>query len=91
MKEILARHSCQRPPFSILIFSQEEIAAIMDFMLKTYFRHFSLYEYSFKPKVDLLLMTVPKEYSQSALREKEQAASPDLGGGEEIDNAMEEE
>ena len=57
-------------------------------MLKTYFRHFSLYEYSFKPKVDLLLMTVPKEYSQSALREKEQAAEPDMGGDEEIDNAM---
>ena len=37
----------------------------MDFMLKTYFRHFSLYEYSFKPKVDLLLMTVPKEYTQT--------------------------
>jgi len=31
-------------------------------MLRTFFRHYSLYEYSFKPKVDLVLMTVPKDH-----------------------------
>jgi hypothetical protein len=30
-------------------------------MLRTFFRHFCLYEYSFKPKVDLILMTIPAE------------------------------
>lgn len=29
-------------------------------MLRTFFRHYSLYEYSFKPKVELVLMTIPK-------------------------------
>tara|TARA_B110000305_G_C18813551_1_gene348105 strand:- start:251 stop:478 length:228 start_codon:yes stop_codon:yes gene_type:complete len=30
-------------------------------MLRTYFRHYSLYEYSFKPKVELVLMTIPRD------------------------------
>jgi len=29
-------------------------------MMRTFFRHYSLYEYSFKPKIDLILMTIPK-------------------------------
>ena len=55
------KHSVQRPPYSIFIFTEAEIKKILDFCLKTFFRHFSLYEYSFKPKVDLVLMTLPKE------------------------------
>jgi len=31
-------------------------------MLQTYFRHFSLYEYSFKPKIDMLIHTNPKDH-----------------------------
>ena len=30
-------------------------------MLNTFFRHFSMYEYSFKPKVELMLVTQKKE------------------------------
>jgi hypothetical protein len=30
-------------------------------MLRTFFRHYSLYEYSFKPKVDIILMTIPEQ------------------------------
>jgi hypothetical protein len=33
---------------------------IVNFMLRTFFRHYSLYEYSFKPKVDIILMTIPE-------------------------------
>ena len=33
---------------------------IVNFMLRTFFRHYSLYEYSFKPKVELVLMTIPE-------------------------------
>ena len=29
-------------------------------MLNSYFRHFCLYEYSFKPKVELFLSTLPR-------------------------------
>ena len=60
LKDILAKHMTQRPPFSIFIFTQTEVQDICNFMLKTFFRHFTLYEYSFKPKVELMLMTVPK-------------------------------
>lgn len=59
LKEILVRHQTQRPPYSILIFGLTESTNIINFMLRTFFRHFCLYEYSFKPKVDLILMTVP--------------------------------
>jgi len=31
-------------------------------MLQTYFRHYSLYEYAFKPKVDMLIHTYPKDH-----------------------------
>jgi len=61
LKQILERHSLQRPPQSIFIFSQKEIEGIVNFSLKTFFRHYSLYEYSFKPKVELVLMTMPRE------------------------------
>ena len=60
LKTILMKHQCHRPPFSILIFNDKEVDDINNFMLTTYFRHYSLYEYSFKPKVEIVLMTLPK-------------------------------
>jgi len=60
LKDILARHKIHRPPYSIFIFSEAEVSKIVNFMLGTFFRHYSLYEYSFKPKVDIMLMTLPK-------------------------------
>jgi hypothetical protein len=59
LKDILDRHKCQRPPFSIFIFTDEEVKQINEFMLKSFFRHFCLYEYAFKPKVELMLVTEP--------------------------------
>ena len=35
-------------------------------MLRTFFRHYSLYEYSFKPKVDIILMTMPENVNQES-------------------------
>jgi hypothetical protein len=59
LKKILERHSLQRPPFSILIFDHNDIQKIVDFTLKTFFRHFSLYEFSFKPRRELVLKCEP--------------------------------
>lgn len=67
LKEILAKHSLQRPPSSIFIFTEEESSTIVTFMLNSFFRHFALYEYSFKPKVELVLMTIPKEQTEQEL------------------------
>jgi CRISPR/Cas system CSM-associated protein Csm2 small subunit len=59
LKKVLERHSLQRPPFSMLIFDQSDIQKIIDFTLKTFFRHFSLYEFSFKPRRELVLKCEP--------------------------------
>lgn len=55
LKDILEKHNCHRPPFSIFIFNKEEVTHIVNFMMQTFFRHFSLYEYCFKPKVEIVL------------------------------------
>ena len=59
MKKALERHSLQRPPFSILIFDESDNDKICDFALKTFFRHFTLYEFSFKPRRELILKKEP--------------------------------
>lgn len=60
LKDILDRHKVHRPPYSIFIFTEQEVSKIINFMLNTFFRHYSMYEYSFKPKVEIVLMTLPK-------------------------------
>lgn len=59
LKKHLYDHSIQRPPFAIEIFSLKEAEAIIFFSQQTFLRHFSLYEFAFKPRVDLILRTVP--------------------------------
>jgi hypothetical protein len=44
-----------------LIFDESDIQKIIDFSLKTFFRHFSLYEFSFKPRRELVLRCEPFE------------------------------
>lgn len=56
-KTILTRHCLHRPPYSIFVFSEEDKSIIINFALSSFFRHYSLYEYSFKPKIDLELRT----------------------------------
>jgi hypothetical protein len=73
LKKALERHSLQRPPFSILIFDEQDISKIADFTLKTFFRHFTLYEFSFKPRRELILRSEP------FLTEKMNAQQVDLG------------
>jgi hypothetical protein len=42
-----------------LIFDESDNDKICDFALKTFFRHFTLYEFSFKPRRELILKTEP--------------------------------
>jgi len=58
----------------------------VDFLLRTFFRHYSLYEYSFKPKVELVLLTIPKEAPRSSKMthfEEENKDEEDKEEGEE--------
>lgn len=41
----------QRPPFSIDLFEEEQLLALADYVVNTYFRHFKLYKYVFTPQV----------------------------------------
>lgn len=43
--------SSQRPPFSIDLFKEEQLLALADYVVNTYFRHFKLYKYVFTPQV----------------------------------------
>lgn len=50
-KDLLVKHSLQRPPYSVGIFTINQVQAITDYALNTYFRHFDMYKYAFTPKV----------------------------------------
>ena len=43
----------------MFIFTNDEIKNIIDFTLMTLFRHYSLYEFAFKPRIELVLQTQP--------------------------------
>ncbi|CAI9727928.1 Hypothetical predicted protein [Octopus vulgaris] len=55
-KDLLVTHSVCRPPFSIQLFSSEEIKKISDHVINTYFRHFKLYKFAFTQQVRLDLV-----------------------------------
>lgn len=43
----------QRPPFSIELFSPDQVKLITEYTINTYFRHFKMYKYAFTPQVKL--------------------------------------
>ncbi|XP_026567756.1 coiled-coil domain-containing protein 189 [Pseudonaja textilis] len=51
--ELIFCHSIRRPPFSIDLFSQDQLVLLTDYMINTYFRHYKLYKYAFTPQVRL--------------------------------------
>eukprot|EP00879_Flechtneria_rotunda_P014718 GHRR01015379.1.p1 GENE.GHRR01015379.1~~GHRR01015379.1.p1 ORF type:complete len:276 (+),score=103.63 GHRR01015379.1:522-1349(+) len=56
-KDTLINHSIQRPPFSVGVFSQDQMRSILDWMLDTYFRHYKLYQYAFTNRVTMSIST----------------------------------
>lgn len=48
-------HSVQRPPFSIAVFTLENVKAASDFVLKTLCRHLSMYQHVFTPHIEITL------------------------------------
>ncbi|XP_069426855.1 cilia- and flagella-associated protein 119 isoform X1 [Ovis canadensis] len=50
---VLFCHGVRRPPFSIDLFKEEQLLALADYVVNTYFRHFKLYKYVFTPQVRL--------------------------------------
>lgn len=87
-KQILDKHSRQRPPFQIFIFTAAEITMIINFMLQSFFRHYILYEYSFKPKVELVLMTMPLRGGETGRNTGEESMQQESVGMEGMDIDM---
>merc|ERR1711869_181075 len=54
-KSMLLRHSVTRPPYSVAVFSANDLKVIMDYVLNTFFRHFNLYQYVYVPHRQLKL------------------------------------
>ncbi|XP_032184249.1 coiled-coil domain-containing protein 189 isoform X2 [Mustela erminea] len=83
---VLFCHGVRRPPFSINLFREEQLLALADYVVNTYFRHFKLYKYVFTPQVrlDLSLTYVglqppkllPEEETEKGGEEAEQGVSP---------------
>lgn len=74
-KEMLLCHAVKRPPYSMDLFNADQVRAITDYVINTYFRHFKMYKYAFTPLVRLdLSMTyvgmpdtpVPSEAGEEA-------------------------
>ncbi|XP_076855350.1 cilia- and flagella-associated protein 119 [Brachyhypopomus gauderio] len=49
--ELLLCHSVRRPPFSINLFSAEQVTDITKYFINTYMRHYALYKYTFTPQM----------------------------------------
>ena len=56
-KELLLRHSVQRPPHSLAIFNLDDVKAINDFVQDSYFRYYNMYLYTLTPKDMMVLGT----------------------------------
>ena len=63
-KEMILKHSIERPPKSIGIFKNDPLLMneILDYALTSYFRQFKLYKYIFNDKVRLIVtQSLPNE------------------------------
>lgn len=56
-QQLLLKHSIQRSPKSIAVFTLDEVRDIVDFALLTMFRHYTLYDYAYNPHEDMVLST----------------------------------
>lgn len=50
---LLLHHSVNRPPYSIGVFSVNQVKLITDYLLSTYFKHFKFYKYVYTKKIQL--------------------------------------
>jgi hypothetical protein len=58
----LLRHSVPRPPWSIAVFSANDLKVLTDYVVNTFFRHFKLYQYVYVPHSQLSLRTRPHRF-----------------------------
>jgi len=50
LHKLLIEHAVERPPYSVGIFSPQDIRVIMDHVTDSYYRHYKLYRFAFTKK-----------------------------------------
>lgn len=50
---LLLHHSANRPPYSMGVFTTDQVKLITDYVLSTYFKHFKFYKYVYTKRVQL--------------------------------------
>ncbi|XP_056153602.1 coiled-coil domain-containing protein 189 [Lampris incognitus] len=86
--ELLLCHSVRRPPFSVDLYSYQEVARILEYIQGTYIRHHNLYKYIFTPQVRLDLSLVYHGMPEEAHLNTEDSESPEEGKELEKDLEM---
>ncbi|XP_014697872.1 cilia- and flagella-associated protein 119 isoform X2 [Equus asinus] len=79
---VLFCHGVRRPPFSIDLFKEEQLLALVDYVVNTYFRHFKLYKYVFTPQVRLDLSLTYLGLEPPKLQPEDEMEKE---GGEEVE------
>lgn len=76
-QNLLLEHSIDRPHFSKKYFSLDQIAKITEYATNTYFRHYSMYKYTFTKQQKLTLNTIEVVNNQTEdnTEEKKEASS----------------
>jgi hypothetical protein len=57
LKSLLKKHSIQRPPFGIQVFSSVDIVSIQEYTERTFFKHYFLFADCFTPHKDVIITT----------------------------------
>ncbi|XP_056285339.1 coiled-coil domain-containing protein 189 isoform X7 [Pseudoliparis swirei] len=83
--DLVLCHSVRRPPFSINLFSSEEVACILKYIHNSYLRHYKLYKYIFTPQVKLDLSLTYSGTPDQDEPPMEDSSDPD------IENVLEKE
>jgi len=86
-QNLLLEHSVDRPHFSKKYFSLDQITKITEYATNTYFRHYSMYKYTFTKQQKLTLNTIEvvNNQTETDTEDKKEASS------EEIDQQKTEE
>lgn len=78
-KGMLDKHSKQTPPYSVGVFSPEEVGIMIDYASRTYFRHYKMYQYVYLKRRELDLRVQSDNLAPPVIQ-----AYP-LHRGEEVD------
>ncbi|KAF4707881.1 hypothetical protein FOZ63_014834 [Perkinsus olseni] len=70
-RRLLLKHSVQRPPFSIRVFTLEEVKKITEFAVNTFFTHYKLYVYMNIPHRQLVVHSSPAEDGETTMTHEE--------------------